>query len=66
MICKGCAEAGNFNRDKHYWAQKEPVRIPVYLEHPTDCGCACMHKMPGQWEKQFSVKPPWLKETEEV
>ena len=34
--------------------------------HPANCGCACMHKPAEEWDKQFGVKPPWVKKVQET
>jgi hypothetical protein len=60
MICHDCAVTANENRLKF-----DNGNIPQ-ASHPTDCGCACMHKPAEEWEKQFSVTPPWVKKVQET
>ncbi len=59
MICRECAEAGDVNRKRYDMDQ------PLVL-HPDDCECACGHEVTAEWEKQFRVKPPWLKKVQET
>ncbi len=57
MICSKCAEAADQNRlHNDNGAYKWTIG-----NHPENCGCTCQHKMPEQWEKQFSVEQPDVK-----
>jgi hypothetical protein len=60
MICKECAETADYNR------AVIDTRKGHQMRHPEDCGCACMHKPAEEWEKQFSVTPPWVKKVQET
>lgn len=55
MICNRCKLVASTNR-KLFNAGKYPPG--GWIQHP-DCGCACMHKAPTQWEDMFSVKEPY-------
>jgi hypothetical protein len=61
VICRECAETADYNR-----AQVDAGKYNQQERHNEDCGCACMHKPAEEWEKQFSVKPPWVVKVQET
>lgn len=56
MISKECREIADENRVRFDFGRKD------MLEFPEGCECACQHMMPQQWDKMFSIKPPWQAE----
>lgn len=62
MITEECTKIGNINRKRYDAGTLD------FLPYPEGCECACMHRMPEAWEKQYrsDVIPPWKKILQET
>lgn len=55
MICNRCADVADANRLEF---DVDMGGGPSYWLHPTNCGCACQHHAPQEWQAQFSTEQP--------
>lgn len=60
MVCEECMEVAEQNRALYdeFDEDRNLDNLDQFLwEHP-DCGCACQHMFPAEWQKMFSVERP--------
>jgi hypothetical protein len=54
-ICKPCQDAADTNRVLHDTSEGGKID---QIDHPSDCGCPCLHMAAAEWDKYYLVPQP--------
>lgn len=55
MISEKCAQVADENRRRYDQGKRWKKD---FLRFPKNCQCACMHKLPTEWENMYSCPQP--------